>query len=668
MENSKVVNLHGVLGGNKEPTLFERCLKAFMHSVARKCETTIVLKTYVPRDAGNTSFVDNNSIVRRAIERSLIWKIAGSSGDALVSPAPSSASERIHARNVKAFGGNTWNVHVILTSDTRSLEQISKNGSTFEWNAQDRFIVLIARCESHGPLSVESYSKIDDVLRTLWSERKMYRVSVSETILVNDTIPINQVVRTYNPFAKVNDSAWGKIEITNVETAEETASMLSRSAHRWTSNMNEYKLKVGMFTQGQTVEKENESSSQSRSDVFKELDEIMLKTISQQMNFTAKIMDPTDNLWFGYQLSNGTYTGALGDVVHGRADIYFESFFVKKYSINLQRAEDVDFSVYFDFDRLCVVVPKAHKVPKWLRIYHFFPLSIWIGTTLTYIVMCVMWCFLQTFTPGRKERVGFRATVYRSFLLNAGCPQKLPDTNAERILLSGIFLANVTLVGIFSGILYNSFAHDMYYPDIDSLQDLDASRLPLLLTSISLTDIFGSGNESDTTPVMKSLRKKLEYGENSVKKIAAYRNVSGFIRKNHQPIFNEEFIDEDGSPLLHLVQECPGAFYLSYLLPINSILRERLNTLIGRLNQAGLPMLWENHVTAELIASKRLLAKKKLTHHENGFVPFNLSDVQSSFYMLLMGLSVAIIAFFHERGWLKTALLHVGKLSSKSMR
>lgn len=204
MENSKVVNVHGVLDSNKEPTLFERCLKAFTHSVAQKCETTILLKTHVLGErAKNTSFADDNSIVRRAVERSLIWE---SSSDALLSPATSSAGERIRARNVKAFGGNTWNVHVILTSDVRSLEQISKNGSTFEWNARDRFVVLIARREKHGRLSVESRSKIDDVLRTLWAERKVHRVSVSEAILVNDTIPITQVVRTYNPFAKVNDS------------------------------------------------------------------------------------------------------------------------------------------------------------------------------------------------------------------------------------------------------------------------------------------------------------------------------------------------------------------------------------------------------------------------------------------------------------------------------
>jgi len=161
----------------------------------------------------------------------------------------------------------------------------------------------------------------------------------------------------------------------------------------------------------------------------------------------------------------------------------------------------------------------------------------------------------------RKGRARFHATVYRLFLLNVGCPQKLPNTNTERILLSGVILANVTLVGIFSGILYNSFAHDMYYPDIASLHDLDASELPITLTSGSLNDVFGSEDDTDSTVtdmVMKSLREKLKYGRNSLQNAAYHRNVCGIIRESFLPIFNEEFIDKDGSPLIHLIQECPG--------------------------------------------------------------------------------------------------------------
>lgn len=158
----------------------------------------------------------------------------------------------------------------------------------------------------------------------------------------------------------------------------------------------------------------------------------------------------------------------------------------------------------------------------------------------------------------RRRKLGFRTMFYRSFLLNVGCPQRLPNTNAERILLSGVLLANVTLAGIFSGVLYNIFAHDMYYPDMVSLYDLDASGLPLLLTSFNLKDLFGSDHDANSTPIMKSLQGKMKYGLKAMDQVAYYRNVSCFVRENHLPIYNEEYVDDNGSPLLHLIKECPG--------------------------------------------------------------------------------------------------------------
>ncbi|XP_036146728.1 uncharacterized protein LOC105834943 [Monomorium pharaonis] len=283
---------------------------------------------------------------------------------------------------------------------------------------------------------------------------------------------------------------------------------------------------------------------------------------------------------------------------------------------------------------------------------------------LTYVFTYLIWYFLQVFTAGRTERRSFRTTIYRLFLLSAGCPQKLPSTNAERILLSSILLANVTLVGIFSGILYNSFAHDMYYPDIESLRDLDASELPIFLTSVSLGDLFDNyddGIDLISSKLMQNLRKKMQFGVNAVRNTAHYQNISAFVRKSYFPIINEELIDANGGPLLHLIKECPGKFYVAYLLPKNSILNEKVNTLIIQLNQAGLPLLWNQHIVHAFIIQKKLLAKKKLTQNvkdKDGFVSFNLSDMQSSFYMLLIGLFISTIVFLHEKRWLKTIAAH----------
>ncbi|KAL6259301.1 hypothetical protein P5V15_009219 [Pogonomyrmex californicus] len=661
IENVKTVNFHGVFDSGRSSIFLDQCFQTFVKDITHKCQATIASKIYMLRDSENlTSFITNNDIIQRVVERPSICKIT--SGGKIPSRAIKSLiARRTRIRSGRVSGKNTWNVHVILARDIHSFHQISKDASTFPWNPHDRFIALIALPEENNSLS---NPELDDILKTLWFKRKVQKILVSNVILVNDTIQINQTVHTYNPFAKVNDSVWGKVEIITVKTVKEASNVLSRLTYHRTKNMNGYELKVGYFKQGQTMAKPIISRSNlhyNYADVFKGFDEIMLNTIAQDMNFKVTHIHPTDNKSYGHQLPNGTYVGAIaytGDVVHGRTDICFVSFFVKKYSTKLK--EDIEFTTYVDFDRLCVVVPKATKIPKGIRIYHFFPLSIWICSMLTHVFTYLTWYFLQVFTPKRTGRISFRTTIYRSFLLNAGCPQKLPNTSAERILLSGILLANVTLVGIFGGILYNSFAHDMYYPDIHNLHDLDVSGLPILLTSISLTDLFGCNNNVDSTPLMENLRKKLQYGPHAVSIAAHHRNVSALARERYFPIINEELFDVDG-PLLHLVEECPGKFYLSYLLPKNSILNEKINALINQLNQAGLPSLWNQHIIHAFIVQKRLLTKEKLARDGkeiDGFVPFNLSDMQSSFYMLLIGLLISTIVFFHEKGWLKVSLLH----------
>ncbi|KAG5345525.1 GRID2 protein, partial [Acromyrmex charruanus] len=674
MKDIKTVNFHGVLESStisrKSAIFLERYFQAFIYDITRKCQTTILSRIYTPPDSKNL-FVNNNDIPYRVVKRPSIWKIM--SGDALPSRIMLLNNVTKRIRSNKTFD-RTWNMHVILTRDVHFFDQISKDGTTFEWNSHDRFIVLFARFpEEHG-LSSELNSKIDDVLKTLWFKHKVHKVFVSEAILINDTVRIDRTIRTYNPFTKVNNSVWGRVEIINVVTAEEASKMLLHLTYRRTKNMNEYVLKVGYFKPKEksiTEPIKNQSITRySYAEIFKKFDEKMLNTIAQDMNFQIKYVYPTDNQWFGSQLFNGTYVGAIaytGDIVYDRTDICFISFFVKKYSISPK--EDVDFSTYVDFDRICMVVPKATKIPKGIRLYHFFPLSIWICLMLTHIFTYLIWYFLQVFSPKRMRKRSLRATIYRSFLLNVGCPQKLPNTNAERMLLSGVFLVNITLVGIFNGILYNSFAYDMYYPDIDSLHDLDVSGLPISFSSTSLVDLFDNDNNVEST--LRNLRKKIQFNENGVISTAHYRNTSAIARERYFPVINEELADANGGPLLHLVKECPGKFYLSYLLPKNSIFNEKVNTLIDHLNQAGLPSLWYRYIVNAFDVRKKLLSKEMLVRNKKktgSFVPFTLADMQSSFYMLLIGLLISTIVFFHEKGWLKVPLLHIEKPNYKSTR
>lgn len=98
----------------------------------------------------------------------------------------------------------------------------------------------------------------------------------------------------------------------------------------------------------------------------------------------------------------------------------------------------------------------------------------------------------------------------------------------------------------------------MYYKDINSLEELDASKLPIIFASLGVSDLFGSKNDTDSTPLIQSLRRKLQQGYNSLNTAAYYRNITGLMRKHHFAIMSEELVDTNGAPLLHLIEECPG--------------------------------------------------------------------------------------------------------------
>ncbi|KAK2583466.1 hypothetical protein KPH14_009435 [Odynerus spinipes] len=127
-------------------------------------------------------------------------------------------------------------------------------------------------------------------------------------------------------------------------------------------------------------------------------------------------------------------------------------------------------------------------------------------------------------------------------------------------------------------------ARDMYYKDIDRLADLDASHLPIIFSKHNLNNVFD--DEPSVLSVSARLKKKLKYGLRSLQDATEFRNASGFIRKRHYYLIEREIVYEDGSPKLHLVNECPGTYYLGYPLPKNSYLLEKLDLLIGRLDQA----------------------------------------------------------------------------------
>ncbi|XP_046813907.1 uncharacterized protein LOC124422051 isoform X2 [Vespa crabro] len=413
-----------------------------------------------------------------------------------------------------------WSLHVILIKDERSLERILKEDESANWVSRVHFIVMIISDDVDNPVDNKYVMTIERTLEILWLRRQILNVLIFLPFAKNGP----SLTYAYDPFFLNKNDERGKLESINVVSKEDIFQRLSTLNHRRTNNMYGYKLNVGLFQQYQTLmkmkDKPSPGSIYKYSAGYNGSDAIILGTIAKYMNFTVNEINPRDQIKFGYELSNGTYVGTLGDIVYGRVDATFASFFIKTYG---KSNNNFEFTSQMEYDSICVIVPKARKIPKWLRIHHMFEPSIWICTIISPIMIYLMCYVLLLFTRQRTKLYDHVNLAYKVFLFAVGYPNKLPCSYLERILLSTLSITNVTMAGLFGGLLYKSFSNDIYYKDIDLLTELDASELPIVFIKYNLNDVFD--DESATSLVLNNLRRKLKHGVQAVRDVTYFRNV-----------------------------------------------------------------------------------------------------------------------------------------------
>lgn len=102
----------------------------------------------------------------------------------------------------------------------------------------------------------------------------------------------------------------------------------------------------------------------------------------------------------------------------------------------------------------------------------------------------------------------------------------------------------------------------------------------------------------------------------------------------------------DGTPMLHVMKECPRHYFLSYMVYRDWPLLYRFNKLMLRLSEGGFALLWYQQTEQAFLmesAIHRQLEESKIRK------PFSLSDIQAPFYFLVFGYAVSFVVFLLEK-------------------
>ncbi|KAL6952739.1 hypothetical protein U1Q18_050855 [Sarracenia purpurea var. burkii] len=173
-----------------------------------------------------------------------------------------------------------------------------------------------------------------------------------------------------------------------------------------------------------------------------------------------------------YLVNNGTFTGQDGtfaNLINGTSDLSLNSHFVKDY-----KCDTVELTRQVTSDLACVLVPKAGAVPPMFAVLKSLQLEVWAMIVIAYVAVCVAFYFWTRFSikyMSRKVSKGciLELEVFR-MLISAPTNRKF-KRYSEKVLFIFCWFFSTVILNSFQGSLVTVLNTPMYFPDIDTFED-----------------------------------------------------------------------------------------------------------------------------------------------------------------------------------------------------
>lgn len=173
----------------------------------------------------------------------------------------------------------------------------------------------------------------------------------------------------------------------------------------------------------------------------------------------------------------------------------------------------------------------------------------------------------------------------------------------------------------------------------------------IIYYSQSFLNLFGSGEEVYSKTLLSLRRKTFLDDDDSEEKLhrTAYRQDVCSIERlsDVDIIIKTKYLDDYGSPLLNVIAECPRHYFLTYIVRKGWPFLPKFNQMIARFAEAGLIQFWYDATKEAFIRNRNI--ENARTHYVSSRKPFTLQDIQTSFYVLIFGHSIAMIVFLIEK-------------------
>jgi hypothetical protein len=489
-----------------------------------------------------------------------------------------------------------------------------------KWTPKDNYLILIILHNDWYACSMPQ--KLEDIFDVLWN--KYWILNVVIMVRYQNICDKHTEVNVFNRFDAIK-----KDGVTDV--SPDYVSELPKSYLERTWNLAGRPVRVTMFHSFPNAVFSCQLPDQC---TYKGRDWKVIENLATFMNFTPVINQPSDGKRFGYKYGS-TFTGSMGDLVYKNADISGNERYIKYYGTH-----KIEFTMpAFYTVQLVVVVPKAHRISLWGTVSKCFTFQFSVCLLAVFVVTAVLWYVLRKLRgkvsclTNAVDTMAVFLTISLSYLTKI-------SSLSQRVLLSSCLLFSLVIMCGFQSSLLHAVSFPQFLPDIDTLHKLDESGLAIVTLDPNLMDTFNASSAMRNLAVRLQLQNISEH--TLLHQIAVYRNVSMLTNLGQALWYLNKYPDK-----LHIVNECPREYFVSYMIPKGSPYATRIHNLLGKMSEAGLLKKWDLDTRYNL--KLEALREGTATIEGTGKVKvFTLVDFQLSFFVWGLGVTLCVVVFLLE--------------------
>ncbi|OWF41423.1 Glutamate receptor ionotropic, kainate 2 [Mizuhopecten yessoensis] len=375
----------------------------------------------------------------------------------------------------------------------------------------------------------------------------------------------------------------------------------------------------------------------------------LLDHLASSLNFTFEIDRPPDGQW-GVINANGTWTGMVGQLAEAEIDIV-----VAPLSTQAKREKVMDFTYSFYIDYTTILMKKKDPTTtKWRTLIDPFSEELLLCVLISLPVMSMLLFLFERFSPfyvGDEEREGQSGLhtyqdafwyMYGALLTQGG--EHLPRSQTGRTLLSSWWLFCIIMMATYSGNLIAFLTVNKDKPPFSTVAGMlqqDHYRWGTIGGSSWITAF----NETQAPDLMKVWAGMLEFNasDNSILSSQSSEHFKKVLGGGYAYIGDKTQMEikmaEECSLLISDDEFMPLQYALG--LPNFSPYTKMFSDELLHIHESGLLHIWKsrwwpqrNFCDGELVTSAKTIT---------------LIDVQSAFYLIGIGLTLATLIIIIEK-------------------